>query len=370
MSEERKYRVPGRINFIGEHTDYNLGFVFPGAVDLGLDFSAKIRGGEEHLFYSGHFRQEERCALDGSGLKYDWSVFFRQVLSLLSEKGYLIQAIECKFDGNLPVGAGMSSSSAITCGLIYILNDLCSLGMSNIEMVNLASEAERGSGLDGGKMDQYAILMGKKDTLLLLDCKTLQHEEVNIELGQYELVLIDTKVSHSLLDSEYNDRHGECKAGLEVIQESHSHINTVRDITTSVLENPRDQLDVTHYKRLSFVLAENERVLLSKTAFLNHDLETLGALLYASHDGLSKKYEVSCTELDFIVDWTRSKDAFLGARMMGGGFGGCVIALVKSDMIDDHFKVLSSAYEIELGRKPAIYPVKISQGIRRVTEDE
>lgn len=362
----RKYRIPGRINFIGEHTDYNNGYVFPGAVNLGLDMTVTPRQGERHRFYSQHFDQGQECDLDGTGLSFGWTVFFHQVLQLMKEKNMIVGAIDCSFGGDLPIGAGMSSSSAITCGLIYALNDLFKLSLSRLDIVKLASEAERGSGLDGGYMDQYAITMGEENSLLLLDCRSLTHESVTVDFNEYGLVLFDTKVTHSLIDSGYNDRHEDCKRGLRVVKQYFPQVETVRDITQGMLEQTKLHMDDISLNRLAYVIAENERVLRCKKLLKEKDIDRLGMTLLESHAGLRDLYEVSCPELDFIVEICESERYVAGARMMGGGFGGCVIALVKKSEVTSVFQKIAVEYEKSFRQKPDLHIVKVGPGIRRV----
>ena len=366
MSETRQYRVPGRINLIGEHTDYNLGFVMPGAVDLGLDFRVEIMGGDDHIFFSSHYQEEDHCSLNGAGLKRGWAIFFKQVLYLLEQRGHIIKGIRCEFGGNLPVGAGMSSSSAITCGLIYALNDCFDLGLDKKDIVELASEAERESGLDGGMMDQFAVVFGQENTLLYLDCEQLEYEEVQADFQGYELVLFDTRKEHSLVDSAYNDRHDECKRGLKAIQMRYPEVTSLRDVDYVMIEEEIANLLPLSKQRINYVLDENARVHQVKAALLSDDIGAVGPLLYASHEGLRLDYEVSCEELDFIVDWTKQVGDILGARMMGGGFGGCVIALLKPSHTMANFDRLSIEYNKVFGHNPACYPVKLSKGVHRV----
>ncbi|MEL6124288.1 MAG: galactokinase family protein, partial [Bacteroidota bacterium] len=286
MSEAIVYRVPGRINFIGEHTDYNLGFVLPGAIDLGLTFRMKKATGVHTEIRSLLYGETARCDALGIGLKQPWTIFFRRTLELLRSRGYQIGPVTCEFGGDLPSGAGLSSSSAITCGFIHGLNHLFELGLSQMDIVQVASEAERGSGVEGGQMDQYAITFGEKGSLLYLDCRSMTHESVNTDLGDYQLVLWNTKVEHSLIDSGYNDRHHDCRRGLHMLQAKDGNIHSIRDISLERLQSMKSELDPVSYQRILYVLQENDRVEATVAALKANDLEVAGELLYESHHGL------------------------------------------------------------------------------------
>ncbi|MFT6807336.1 MAG: galactokinase [Saprospiraceae bacterium] len=362
----RKYRSPGRINLIGEHTDYNSGFVLPGAVDMHLIF--EVRPSEDALFHfhSKHFDEVDSCNQFGQGFDKRWSIFFGQVIHLMHKKGHVLKPIYCSFEGTLPIGAGMSSSSALTCGLIYALNDHNSLGISTLDMMYLASEAERGSGLDGGKMDQYSILFGEANAVLLLDCQSYTHRKIHVDLGEYTIVLFDTRVTHELLDSGYNDRHADCKRGLKQLKAKFPELNTVRDITIDQLQAGDALLDPVSRERLNYVIEENDRVQKVVRALEDGKVHELGTLMYEGHEGLRRKYEVSCDELDFIVDWTKDRSEVLGARMMGGGFGGCVIAIVKKDQLNSIFDAMNEEYQERFTISAAMHKIKLSQGVERV----
>lgn len=361
-----RYKVPGRINLIGEHTDYNDGFVLPGAVDRHLIFELELIEDSRFQFHSKYFDQFDTCDRLGNGASHQWSKFFCEVIKVFQNQKLGISPVICSFGGNLPIGAGMSSSSALACGLIYALNDIFQLQLSKKEMVFLASQAENGTGLDGGKMDQYSIIFGEEQHVLKIDCKDYTHELVPIHLGEYAIVLFDTGVEHQLVDTEYNDRHAQCKAGLSQINKSGGQLDSVRDLSHDVLLNYKKDLDAISYQRLKYVLDENQRVDDLITALAESDLKKVGELLFSSHHGLRHEYEVSCKELDFIVDWCSEKDAILGARMMGGGFGGCVIAIVRSVDAEGLFQLLNKSYLEHFGFKSSFYPVQLSDGIRRL----
>lgn len=365
--QKRKYRAPGRINLIGEHTDYNSGFVLPGAVDMHLIFEVGPSEDAKFHFYSKHFDEVDTCDEFGKGFQKRWSVFFGQVIHLMKKKGHELKQIHCAFEGTLPIGAGMSSSSALTCGLIYALNDYNDLGISTLDMMYLASEAELGSGLDGGKMDQYSILFGEDNSVLLLDCQSYTHRAIHVDLGVFTLVLFDTRVTHELLDSGYNDRHADCKRGLKQLKGMFPSLKTVRDISSEMLQSGDALLDAVSRERLSYVLEENKRVSEVVEALEGGKIKELGNLLYLGHEGLRHKYEVSCDELDFIVDWTKDRHEVLGARMMGGGFGGCVIAIVEKDKLDTTYGALNTAYKRQFNSSSAMHKIKLSQGVQRIS---
>lgn len=362
----RRYRSPGRINLIGEHTDYNSGWVLPGAIDMTLIFEIQDSSDDLLHFYSEHFDEEDTCDLSGQGFQKRWSVFFGQVIQLLCAKGYFLEPFSCSFGGTLPIGAGMSSSSALTCGLIYAVNDYFNLGISTLDMMYMASEAELGSGLNGGKMDQYSILFGEENAVLLLDCESYTHQSIKVDLGDYTIVLFDTAVTHELLDSGYNDRHADCRRGLRQLQQMFPELKTLRDIEWRHLYEASHLMDRIAERRIHYVLEENVRVMDVVDALKAHELRCVGELMYRSHSGLRHEYEVSCKELDFIVDWTYSRPEILGARMMGGGFGGCVIAIADRSLLDDSFDALNRAYQDRFGMEASMYKVSLSQGVCRI----
>jgi len=317
-------------------------------------------------FYSKHFDEVDICDVFGQGFKKRWSVFFGQVIHLMKDKGHKLAPIHCAFEGSLPIGAGMSSSSALTCGLIYALNDYNDLMISTRDMMYLASEAELGSGLDGGKMDQYSILFGEENAVLLLDCQSYTHRAIQVDLREFTLVLFDTRVTHELLDSGYNDRHADCKRGLKQLKEMFPALKTVRDISTEMLQAGEQLLDSVSRERLTYVLEENTRVNQVVEALESGKIKELGNLMYQGHEGLRHKYEVSCDELDFIVDWTKDREEVLGARMMGGGFGGCVIAIVRTENLNNTYDALNVVYEARFNRSSAMHKINLSQGVQRI----
>lgn len=364
--EIRKYWVPGRINFIGEHTDYNYGFVLPGAIDLGLIFTAKASYDEKFHFRSLVLDDNDSCNQDGSESTKPWMRYFSKVFDCFNRRAMCSIPLEIEISGNLPLGAGMSSSSALACGLIYVLNDWNNFSLSKMEMVKLASEAENGTGLDGGMMDQFTILNGRKNHLLHLDCLNMTHEEIPVKLDSFNLVLFDTKVEHSLVQTEYNTRTKECKEGLNLLKQIYPEIKTVRDISLSALAKHKTQMQHDVFKRLNFVLKENDRVQQSVESFRTGNLSKLGDLLYSSHQGLRSEYEVSCPELDFIVDWSLSQDQVLGSRMMGGGFGGCTIQIITKEFVGVLFDELKILFRAKFGHEPKMYEVQLENGIRRL----
>lgn len=361
-----RYHVPGRINLIGEHTDYNNGFVLPGAVNLGFSFEIKASTNDRFTFYSERLQQQDSCLRDGTGYTWPWMRYFSQTLQCFVKKGLQPVPLSVRINGNLPSGAGMSSSSALTCGLIYAINDWNNFGISSVEMVRLASEAENGTGLDGGMMDQFAIIHSKKDHLLLLDCKDLNYEWVKSDFDPYEIVLFDTRVEHSLLHTEYNSRARDCRNGLAIIKSNDESINSFRDLSLPILLKYQDKLSEDSFKRLEFVVRENTRVLQAVEAIKLGKMKLLGKLLNESHDGLRNRYEVSCPELDFIVNIVRSYPGALGSRMMGGGFGGCTIQLVEQRNVEELFNKLSQDYFERFGWNPIMYRVSLEDGIRRI----
>jgi len=353
--------APGRANIIGEHTDYNEGFVLPFAIGQGVWFYAKANKSSHFNIVAFDTNEETILTQDNSVLKYCWEKYFRQVLTAFSE--YNISGADIVFGGNLSIGAGISSSSAITCGFVALLNQLNDLHLTADELVNKSVEAERGYGVRGGIMDQYSIFNGKKDKAILIDCRTNSHQYVDIDMGDHQFYLINTNVKHNLIHTDYNNRRAECEQAVSLIAQNYREISALRDLTISDLPQIRMMLDDLLFNRVSFVVQENRRVKQTIQALADKNYEAVGELLYASHDGLTQMYQVSCEELDWLVDYTFDDEQFLGARMMGGGFGGCTINLTTGILDHSTISDIEKKYKDRFGINPDIMMVQCENGI-------
>ncbi|MEP4945978.1 MAG: galactokinase, partial [Flavobacteriaceae bacterium] len=292
-----------------------------------------------------------------------WENFVLGVLDQLQRKTNKIRGFDCVIESALPMGSGVSSSAALECGLAYGLNILFSLGLEKYTLIKLCQMAEHEFvGTKCGIMDQFASVMSKSNTAILLDCKTLEHEYVPLELGTKKILLINTNVSHSLAESEYNARRTDCEVAVEIIRKKYPKVFSLRDVTMETLIASKGMLSETHYQRCEYIVNENERVKEAVTALKNNDFEQFGRLMYASHEGLKNKYEVSCKELDFLVDFSKNHDTVIGSRMMGGGFGGCTINIIESDGIDDYVRHASKAYENKFGIGLDSFEIASSKG--------
>lgn len=355
--------APGRANIIGEHTDYNDGFVLPFAIDHGVWFYARNNHTDELNIFARDTQEKVTINLKNINQHiYGWDRFFTQVLNAMT--AYSIQGADIVFGGDLPIGAGISSSSAITCGFVRVLDLLNGLNLGSDKIVNTAITAERGSGVRGGIMDQYTIVNGKKDKAILLDCRSNSHEEIDLKLGDYGLYLFNTNVKHNLVNTDYNNRRAQCEEAVRLIQNKYKKIEALRDLDKNDITALKEFLPEVLFKRAGFVILENHRVI-DAVAALNHgDFDKLGELLYESHEGLSADYEVSCAELDWLVEYTRDKkDIFAGARMMGGGFGGCTINLTKNALNPKLIDEMSKSYFDAFGVQVDIIPICPQGGI-------
>jgi galactokinase len=354
--------APGRANIIGEHTDYNEGFVLPFAIGQGVWFYAISHENRRHFNVMAFDTKEETILSPDSGEpKFGWEKYFRQVLNVMST--FDIKGADIVFGGNLSIGAGISSSSAITCGFVALLDQLNHLHLGPDDLVTKAVEAERGYGVRGGIMDQYAIYNGQKDKAILIDCRNNSHEYVDIAMADHHFYLINTNVKHNLIHTDYNNRRAECEQAVSLLNQNYREMNALRDLTIADLPKIRLMLDDTLFNRVSFVVQENRRVLQTVQAMSEKNYEAVGELLYASHDGLAQMYHVSCEELDWLVNYTLDEDQFLGARMMGGGFGGCTINLIEGMLSDSTISDIENKYHDRFGIKPDIFPVQSEDGI-------
>ncbi|MGD9128813.1 MAG: galactokinase, partial [Planctomycetia bacterium] len=332
-------RAPGRINIIGEHTDYNEGFVLPAAIDRYIYFAARANGTTSCNLYS--FDEREAYSIDLEDHLHPsetfWANYLIGTISQLKERGYTPEGFDCVFAGNVPIGAGMSSSAALECGFATVISELFGFKIEKTAIAHIGQQAEhRFAGTKCGIMDQFASLFGKANSLIKLDCRTLDHEYVSLsDSWDYHIVLANTHVKHTLAESGYNSRRADCEHGVATIREMYPDVKALRDVSPAMLEEFREVLDPVVYSRCEYVFEENRRVEETCQAIHDADAAAFGRLIYASHEGLKNKYDVSCKELDDFVDWASEVDGVLGARMMGGGFGGCTVNVVEAGAVDD-----------------------------------
>lgn len=356
---------PGRVNLIGEHTDYNLGYVLPTAIEGKIIFRFKKNNTKKQCnLYSSDYDRGFSLVLDQIARSaVEWENYVLGVLQeiLLMTDG--LRGFDCTIESKLPIGSGLSSSAALECGLAYGLNELFDLGLSKMEIVQLSQRAEHTFvGTQCGIMDQFASVMGREGHVILLDCRSMDHTQIPINIAPYRIVLLNTKVSHNLASSEYNTRRRECGEGVQIIQEKYPGIMSLRDVTRSVLEDCKAEIPRTIYNRCSFVVSENERVLAAAKALQENNLESFGQLLYEAHEGISRLYEVSCPESDFLVDFSKKYIQVLGARQIGGGFGGCILNIVHGDAVEHFIKESSKAYKEKFDIDLEAFEVRPSKG--------
>ena len=355
---------PGRINLIGEHTDYNDGFTFPAAINKGialaisksaLNVSSVYAINKEELY---EFTTENiKPILDGG-----WRNYVLGVVAELQNLGKKLGNFNSVFAGNIPGGAGMSSSAALENSFVYGLNDLFELGLTKNEMILVSQKAEHNfAGVKCGIMDQYASMFGVKKSALLLDCRTIESKPYKIDFKEYKLMLINTNVKHDLSESAYNDRREVCEKISSLLQ-----ISALRDASKEDLDELIGKISDEEYQKALYIINENNRVKQFSEAINKDDIAALGDLLYQSHEGLSTKYKVSCEELDFLVDSAKECPNVLGARMMGGGFGGCTINLVKKHEFKVFKKDIARKFRNKFKKECSVYSVKLSKGTKIV----
>ena len=364
------YASPGRINLIGEHTDYNGGFVFPGAIDKGIMCEIRPNGTNKVMAYSIDLKDRVEFDIDDEkGPKASWARYLYGIVQEMKKRGVDVKGFNTAFAGDVPLGAGLSSSAALESCYAYALNDLFGENkVSKWDMV-LAGQATEHNycGVNCGIMDQFASVFGMEGKLMRLDCRSREFEYFPFEPKGYRLVLVDSVVKHELASSAYNDRRKSCENVVAALQKKYPEktIETLRDADWDMLNAVKDDVSEEDMKRATFVLGEKDRVLAVCDALNAGDYETVGKKMYETHHGLSKEYEVSCEELDYLNDIAR-EDGVTGSRIMGGGFGGCTINLVKEDLYDHFIADVKKKYAERYGKEPKIYDVVIKDGSRKI----
>ncbi len=362
------YASPGRINLIGEHTDYNNGYVFPGAVEQGMIAEIKPNGTRNVDAYSIDLKDRVQFSLDDEkGPNATWARYIYGVCREMMALGVPVEGFNTAFAGDVPLGAGMSSSAALESTYAYALNDL--FGDNKIERMELARVGQRTEhkyiGVNCGIMDQAISCLGKAGHLMRMDCRNGEIEYFPWHPKGYQLVLVNSCVKHELKGSPYNERRLQCEHVAEVIAKKHPEVESLRDATMEMLDEVKDEITGAEYKRARYVIGEVVRVLAVCEALEIDDYEKVGQMMYDTHYGLSKEYEVSCEELDFLNDVAK-ECGVTGSRIMGGGFGGCTINLVADELAPNFKKVVVEKFEEKYGKKPIVIDVVIGDGARKL----
>lgn len=357
-------RSPGRINLIGEHTDYNNGFVLPAAIDKEALLATSLREDDEIHLYA--YDLNEKFTIRITDLKpigdTNWPNYILGVVAQFVKKGVILKGFNAVLTSDIPMGAGLSSSAAVECATAFTLNELFITGFDKITLVKMAQTAEHEyAGVRCGIMDQFASMFGEENKVIQLDCQSLAYEYFPLEMSGLSIVLLDTNVKHSLASSEYNVRRQQCETGVTLIQNNFPEVKSLRDADMKMV-NECISPDNIVYSRCKYVVEEKQRLLDACAALKKNDTITFGEKMFATHNGLSKEYEVSCKELDFLVDEVRNNENVLGARMMGGGFGGCTINLIKEAAVDNLINSIAPVYKEKMGLILKTYIVSLKKG--------
>lgn len=362
-AEGTLYASAGRINLIGEHTDYNGGFVFPGAIDKVIMAEIKPTGTDKVCVYSVDIDEYAEFGLkEEDAPRQQWARYIFGVCREIIKRGGKVGGFDAVFAGNVPLGAGLSSSAALESCFAFALNDLFNDNkIDKFELAKIGQSTEHNyCGVNCGIMDQFASVFGKKDHLIRLDCRSLEYEYFPFKLDGYKLVLVDSKVKHELVDSPYNKRRASCEHVAKVLG-----VETLRDAELADLEKVKDSISEEDYNRAKYVIEEKQRVLDVCDALQRGDYETVGDRMYKTHEGMSKLYEVSCVELDYLNDIAK-ECGVTGSRIMGGGFGGCTINLVKDELYDNFIATAKKKFVEKYGHEPQVYEVIVSDGARKL----
>lgn len=366
-TEGMLYFSPGRVNLIGEHTDYNGGCVLPGAIDKGILAEIKPNGTDKVRAYSIDLQDYAEFGLNEEDKpEASWARYIFGVCREMQKRGAKLQGFDTVFSGDVPLGAGLSSSAALESTYGFALNEIYNCGFDKKELVLIGQKTEHNyCGVNCGIMDQFASIFGKEGNLIRLDCSTMEYEYVPFNPKGYKVVLVDSVTKHELVDSPYNKRRQSCERAAAAIAVNHPEVKLLGDADMDMLEEVKDKISEEDYMRATYAIQENQRLIDTCEALKKGDYETVGKNVYATHHGMSKLYEVSTVELDFLNDVAK-ECGVTGSRIMGGGFGGCTINLVPEDKYDRFIETAVAKFKAEFGKEPKIYPVKISDGSRRL----
>lgn len=365
-------RAPGRINLIGEHTDYNDGFVLPAAIDKAIYFAIAPRTDHTCKVYAADLNDTFEFSLDAlNKCPKSWANYLIGVTSELIVEGYTIPSgFEVAFGGDVPNGAGLSSSAAVESGMGWALSELFGFTIPRLQLALVAQRAEHHfAGLQCGIMDMFASIHGKANSVIRLDCRDLTFEYFPFDFENYQLVLCNSGVKHTLADSAYNTRRQECEQGVSILQRFYPTIASLRDVSLAQVEAYKADFPENVYRRCRYVTGEIERVVSACEDLKRGDLVAFGEKMYETHSGLSKDYEVSCVELDFLVEQTVPLNEVLGSRLMGGGFGGCTINIVETSQVNSFIEKMTVAYQKRFGKKLVSHVVGITEGVARLEKN-
>ena len=366
-NELRVYTSPGRVNLIGEHTDYNGGFVFPGAIDKGIYAAINPNGTDKIRSYSIDYQAKSEFGMrEEDAPKEPWARYIFGVVREMQKRGFQPKGFDTVFAGDVPLGAGMSSSAALESTFAFALNDIYDLGIDKFELARIGQSTEHNyCGVKCGIMDQFASIFGKKGHLMRLNCATMEFEYFPFDPKGYKVVLLDTVVKHELASSAYNKRRESCENACAHIAKRHPKVKYLSDATMQMLDEVKNEISSEDYMRAKYVIGEKQRVLDVCDALEKGDYATVGDRMYDTHYGMSKEYEVSCDELDFLNNIAK-ECGVTGSRVMGGGFGGCTINLVKEGLYDKFIATAKEKFNKKFGHEPKVYDVVISDGARRI----
>ncbi|WP_261511857.1 galactokinase [Chryseobacterium paludis] len=371
---ESIFLAPGRINIIGEHVDYSDGFVLPAAIDKYICFAVrKVDNSENCTFFAKDFDDSFSFNITQkqSPVSQMWVNYLLGVFNVIQESGKKIGGLQIAFSSTIPMGSGLSSSAALECGFAFILNELFDLNLTKKDLALIGQKSEHTFvGVKCGIMDQFASVFGKEHQVIMLDCNSLEHQYFEANIEGYSLVLFDSCVKHTHLTSGYNDRRKDVDKAKKILWKKFPEVEKFRDFSFSMLDEVRAEIGETSYKRSLYLLKEIKRVEKAAKALSEGNIKYLGTLLSETHSGLSTEFEVSCKELDFMVEETLKEEGVLGARIMGGGFGGCSINLIKSENVDDVIEKITQKYKVDFGIEMKVYRVKISDGINEYERNE